>query len=77
MSDETSLATLLAEQSTAARRFVVEAVPDNSESVKVTFLTPGMRRTCKSGVVLPSKAIKSIKKTGEEIFVLWKETAGC
>jgi hypothetical protein len=64
---ETLLASLLDEQAASSRRFVIEAVPDNSEVVKVTLLTPGVRLTCKAGVILPARAIKSIKKTGDVV----------
>ena len=60
------------EDGTVSRRFVIEAVPDNSAVVKVTLLTPGMRLTCKTGVTLPKKAIKSIKKTGDVVYCCGK-----
>jgi hypothetical protein len=64
---KTSLASLLDEQATSARRFVIEAVPDNSKVVKVTLLTPGMPLSCNAGVTLPVNAIKSINKTGDVV----------
>jgi len=70
---EISLSSLLDDQATSSRRFVIEAVPDDNEVVKVTLLTPGMRLSCNTGLTLPSKAIKSIKKTGEVVSCCSKE----
>lgn len=64
---DSSLTSLLEEQATSSRRFVIEAVPDKSEVVKVTLLTPGMRLSCDAGVTMPTKAISSVKKTGDTV----------
>jgi hypothetical protein len=64
---EISLSDLMNEQDVSSRRFVIEAVPDKGDSVRVMLVMPGGQVSCKAGIVMPSSAIRSIKKTGKTV----------
>jgi hypothetical protein len=65
---ETALGEFLEERANSWRRFVVEAVPEDDKLVRVTLVSPGMVLSCDTGITVPVKSIKSIRKTGERTF---------